>query len=113
MPNLVSKTQVHAEVINPAEVGPCALYGIHRMHPKVAATVKYKKTGKVALSGTMYKCACGSTIVMEGRPPGSPLGKNATDPTPVVGVSGYVSYVTSKSNVKSTSGYSISGYRFY
>lgn len=113
-PNFGNKTHAHAGVNNPTEVAPCSLYGIHRMYAESTATVKYQETGNIAISlGTMYKCACGSTVVVEGRPPGSPIGKYATDPTPVIGTGGYVSYVTPKNNVRSTSSYSIPGYRFY
>ena len=71
MPNFVNKAHAHehehAEGNNPTEVGPCALYGTHIMYAKSTARVEYKETGKVAIAlGTMYKCNCGATIVVEG-----------------------------------------------
>lgn len=115
IPSFIDKTYAHADdEINPTEVGPCYLYGIHKMYSKGSATVKYKDTGKNALRlGTMYRCACNSTIVTQGRPPGAPIGIYITNPTPVIGIAGHVSYVTPRSNVKNTSKYSLPGYRFY
>lgn len=97
-----------------AEVGPCALYGTHKMHAQSTATVKYKGTNKNAIAvGTMFECNCGSSIVVTGHPPAGPLYDYATDPTPVFGVAGHVSYETPKSNVRYTTNYSLPGYRFF
>lgn len=117
MPNFVNTAHAHEleqeGEINPFEVGPCALYGLHKMYAYSTATVKYKETNKIAIKlGTMYGCNCGANIVVEGRSPGSPLGKYVTDPTLVTSFL-HVIYETPASNVKSTSNYSIPGYRFY
>lgn len=119
LPGFVNNAHTHAEIIEPDEivpyeVAPCPIYGLHKMYAKGTATVKYKETGKNAIPlGTMYRCACNAIIVVEGRPPQGPIGKYAPDPTPVIGAAGHVSYVTPKKNVKSTSGYTIPGYRFH
>src|SRR5699024_2655926 len=101
-PNLIDKTYAHTDdEINPTEVGPCYKYGVHKMYPKTTATVKYKDTGKNALAlGTLYRCACNSEIVTEGRPPGSPIGKYVPNPTADMGVAGHDQLLTPRNKRK-------------